>query len=311
MFLNIDKREIGLSLVRLIIGLIILKNIIFLFPYADIFFSKAAILPWQEFADFLTQMNLGFLTPIFETTTGVTIFMGTLAASAFCFCLGIGGTINGLLLYGLFLVFTQRNGLILDGSDNVTSVILIFLVLSNSYKYFSQSNLYPKFEKTLRAKPWVNKVTQLFALCLMVQVTYVYFFTGLAKAQGELWHNGTAVYYTMRVNEFMATDWNIWLTSNLYFVVIATYSTLILELAFPFLVWFRKTKIFVLMAMASVHIGIYIFMRIDNFSWVMIATYFAFITDEEYKAMYQKVINLGIVKRFIPSLSNKQPKLAA
>ncbi|MEL6989723.1 MAG: hypothetical protein AAGK97_18090, partial [Bacteroidota bacterium] len=128
MYLNIGKRELGLSIVRIIIGFIILKNVIFLFPYADIFFSQNAIIPWEEFVSFLKMMNLDFIAPIFETSTGVMIFMGTLAISAFCFCLGIGGTINGLLLYGLFLIFTQRNGLILDGSDNVTSVILIFLV---------------------------------------------------------------------------------------------------------------------------------------------------------------------------------------
>lgn len=86
----------------------------------------------------------------------------------------------------------------------------------------------------------------------------------------------------MRVDEFRATEWNIPLTENPYFVVLATYFTIFFELAFAFLVWFKRTKFFILLMGVLLDIGIWVFMRIDNFSWIMIGTYFLFITDTEY-----------------------------
>lgn len=131
----------------------------------------------------------------------------------------------------------------------------------------------------------------------MIQVCFVYLFTGLAKHEGELWRNGTAVYYTMRVRDFMATNWNIPLTTNHYFVVILTYFTMFWELAFPFLVWFKKTKFWIFLGGIFLHIGIWFFMRIDNFSWVMLATYFVFITNEEFFSFQIKKLQVYIDSR--------------
>ncbi|MFM7430668.1 MAG: HTTM domain-containing protein [Flammeovirgaceae bacterium] len=116
----------------------------------------------------------------------------------------------------------------------------------------------------------------------MIQICYVYFFTALAKLQGALWLNGTAIYYTMRVDEFRATDWNISLTKNHYFVVLSTYFTLFWELSFSFLIWFRQTKVLIIFFGVILHIGIWIFMRIDNFSWIMIGSYAIFISNDDY-----------------------------
>ena len=97
-----------------------------------------------------------------------------------------------------------------------------------------------------------------------------------------MWLNGMATYHTMRGEEFRQTTWNIPLTSNHYFVVLSTYFTVIGELSFAFLVWFRKTRLLVLVCGAALHVGIRFFMRIGNFSWIMIGSYFAFVTNQEY-----------------------------
>ena len=146
----------------------------------------------------------------------------------------------------------------------------------------------------------------------MIQVCFVYLFTGLAKHEGELWRNGTAVYYTMRVKDFMATRWNIPLTENHYFVVLSTYFTMFLEMAFPFLIWFRKTKYYIMIGGIILHVGIWVFMRIDNFSWVMLATYFIFITNSEYLYAFEKIKNHK-VKKIIENWagSRKSKKVAS
>jgi hypothetical protein len=281
--------EIGLSVLRVIFGFIILKNVIFYFPDAQYFFGKNGIAPWDDFVSFCRYSRVTFILYFFDGIILLKLYLVILCLSSFAFCLGFGGVVNGIFLYFLYFFLRMRNGLILDGSDNVISVILPFLIFANSYKYFKTESRLDGLGKRIREKRLITYVNDVLCLGILVQVVIIYFFTSVAKSGGTLWQNGTAVYYTLRVEEFMATKWNIILTQNMYFVVISTYLTLITEIAFPFLIWFKQTKFIIMVATALLHIGIFIFMRIDNFSWVMIATYFAFIKNEEYLVFKAKL----------------------
>lgn len=208
---------------------------------------------------------------------------------AISYLFAFGGRIVGVILFLLIINLKIRNGFILDGSDNVIQVVFPFLILSDNLKRFRF------FETNLIATNFSKLISSIFVFGIMIQVCFVYLFKALAKLQGELWLNGTAIYYTMRVKDFMATDWNIPLTENHYFVVLGTYFTIFWELAFPFLIWFRKTKYYILFFGVVLHVGIWIFMRIDNFSWVMISTYFVFISDEEYSNIYNKIFKNKLI----------------
>lgn len=202
------------------------------------------------------------------------------------FLFGEFGWISGAFLYTMFTILRMRNPFILDGSDNVIQVTFPFLIMADSYNYFTTNNykrirLFDAFVGMV--KPLTTIVNPIAKYGLLIQIVFVYFFTALAKLQGSLWLNGTAVFYTMRVAEFRATEWNIPLTKNYFFVVLSTYFTLFWEIAFPFLIWFRKTKFWIIGLGILFHIGIFIFMRIDNFSWIMIGSYALFINDDEYR----------------------------
>ncbi|MFN7115865.1 MAG: restriction endonuclease subunit S [Saprospiraceae bacterium] len=234
-------------------------------------------------------MKLDFILYFFSNPDLLKVYFIILGILGLLFMFGIGGTITGIILYFMLFFVHQKNNYILDGSDNVLLVVLPFLLLANSYSYFIEEKYFPKFEARLRANKLVVQVAKLFCLGLMIQVCFVYFFTAVAKSEGSLWQKGTALYYVMRVEEFRATSWNIPLTENIYFVVIGTYFTMLVEIAMPFLVWFKRTKFFILLLMSALHIGIWIFMRIDNFSTIMIATYFVFFTDKEYQKAIETV----------------------
>jgi hypothetical protein len=252
-----------------------------------------------------TFLILPFDRPLFPT-----FFLIFTAVLAVLFMFGILKRVVGVALFLCIFSLNLRNQFILDGSDNVIAVTLPFLVLSNSYKYFRFSN-YIK-DKPIKYLNLYNSVLvpiMGFAVIgFMIQISYVYFFTALHKLQGKSWLNGTAIYYTMRVQDFNATNWNIPLTKNYYFVVLGTYFTLFWELSFAFLVWFRETKFYVLVLGVVLHIGIWIFMRIDNFSWIMIGSYFVFITDNEYYNIKMRLKDLKSIptrlKKYIPKKTN-------
>ena len=243
-------------------------------------FGIGGIFPFNSYIEIMKLYNLEIFTYPFNINLAPQFFLYTIIIFATLYMFGIVGRFTGLLLFVCIMILKLRNGFILDGSDNVIQVTLPFLILADNLDYF---RLFDKKEIKINFLTQLfNNISQIAVVGFLIQVSFVYFFTALAKLQGNLWLNGTATFYTMRVEDFKATDWNIPLTKNFYFVVLSTYFTIFWELAFPFLIWFKKTKFWIMFFGILLHVGIFIFMRIDNFSWIMLASYFVFITNDEY-----------------------------
>jgi hypothetical protein len=257
---------------------------IFYFPIANELFGPNAIFPYRDYQILMNMGGVSFLTFPFTNDLVTKFFVGATAILSLLFLFAIFKRFSGLLLFIALFILKQRNGFILDGSDNVIEVTLPFLIFADSYAYFKyqlpELVIFKKFKNLIGSI--IDCIKTLATVGLLIQICYIYFFTALAKFQGSLWLNGTAIFYVMRVDEFRATKWNILLTQNHYFVVFSTYFTMIWELSFPFLVWFKQTRILVLILGVVLHIGIWIFMRIDNFSWIMIGSYFVFISNTQF-----------------------------
>jgi hypothetical protein len=284
----VESRQIGLSLYRVILAVLTLRVVIFSLPMAEELFGVHAIVPYEDYLRTVEFLRLPIFYWPFHVPGAATILVCLTTGLAFCLLLAIGRGYTALLLFWMLTILALRNPFILDGSDNVIAVTLPFLALSQSYTRFGYSTgRAPRVASTARESTWSmikESVQALACTGLMLQVCYIYFFTSFAKARGDLWHNGTAVFYTMRVAEFRVTEWNIPLTENHYFVVVSTLGTLFFEMAFPFLVWFRQTRPAMLAGGVLLHLGIWVFMRIATFSWIMMGTYAVFLTDSQYRS---------------------------
>src|SRR5690606_3670923 len=98
----------------------------------------------------------------------------------------------------------------------------------------------------------------------------VFFFSAVHKINSEAWFNGIAIYYTLSIERFKGTGINEQLAKNGVFVTITTFLTLLIEIAYPFLIWFKQTRYFVMIPTILMHLGIYIFMMIYDFQIVFI-----------------------------------------
>lgn len=125
-------------------------------------------------------------------------------------------------------------------------------------------------------------------LAIVTQLCLLYFSTGLYKVMGEVWQNGTAVYYIMR------THWYTWpgvselIYQNGPLVVVMTYGAMLLEVTFPFLLLRRETRWLAIAGGFAMHMGILVFMGLVAFSWAMLSIYFVLITDREYAAIARR-----------------------
>jgi predicted DCC family thiol-disulfide oxidoreductase YuxK len=107
--------------------------------------------------------------------------------------------------------------------------------------------------------------------------------TGLYKVMGELWQNGTAVYYILRVDEFSWPGVAELIYRNPYLVVLGTYSTVLFEVLFLPALLNRWTRYAAGLAGLVFHAGIALLMGLVTFGWSMLSVYPLLLTDAEYR----------------------------
>lgn len=109
------------------------------------------------------------------------------------------------------------------------------------------------------------------ALILVVgQLCIVYLEAGLYKVQGSLWQDGTAIYYPVQSEAYGVFPWLAdLLTFSSWMVVLVTYFTVIVQVAFPFLLFHRVTRRIALVSILAMHLGIALVMGLPFFSGIM------------------------------------------
>ncbi|GGY29455.1 HTTM domain-containing protein [Streptomyces tanashiensis] len=107
---------------------------------------------------------------------------------------------------------------------------------------------------------------------LMVEVCLIYATAGWYKIQGSRWQDGTALYYPLHLDYF--SPWpglSDLLGASGIMVMLLSYGTVIVQVAFPFTLFNRRVKNVLLVAMMLEHAGIAVLLGLPVFSLAMIS----------------------------------------
>ncbi|MET8247463.1 HTTM domain-containing protein [Streptomyces sp. NPDC005202] len=110
-------------------------------------------------------------------------------------------------------------------------------------------------------------------LVIMAEACLIYATAGWYKIQGSRWQDGTAVYYPLHLDYF--SPWPALadlLSASGTLVMLVTYGTVIVQVAFPFTLFNRRVKNVLLAAMMAEHAVIAVVLGLPFFSLAMIAT---------------------------------------
>ncbi|TDC92630.1 HTTM domain-containing protein [Saccharopolyspora aridisoli] len=122
---------------------------------------------------------------------------------------------------------------------------------------------------------------------IAAQICIVYGASGLFKVQGEAWENGTALHYVLNLELFQ--PWpalSLMMDSNQMVVAAASYLTVLLQVAFPF-VLFSRAKLVVLTMLLGMHVGIAVLLGLPLFSGAMIIADAMFVPHRYYRYLGQ------------------------
>ncbi|MET7857971.1 HTTM domain-containing protein [Streptomyces sp. NPDC005318] len=178
------------------------------------------------------------------------------------------GTVLWVLL-GLVLVAGSAT----DGLGGTWWLPALFWVLWIGHGAWWALNRYaPRSEPRLLLDVIANLVHNATLVVIMVEVCLIYATAGWYKIQGSRWQDGTALYYPLKLDYF--TPWpalSDLLASNGVMVMVLTYGTVIVQVAFPFTLFNRRVKNVLLVAMMCEHAGIALLLGLPFFSMAMIA----------------------------------------
>ncbi|MFF5449032.1 HTTM domain-containing protein [Streptomyces sp. NPDC012888] len=109
-------------------------------------------------------------------------------------------------------------------------------------------------------------------LVIMAEVCLIYATAGWYKVQGSRWQDGTALYYPLGLDYF--APWpalSAWIAGSGTLVMLLSYGTVAVQVAFPFTLFNRRIKNALLAVMVLEHLGIAVLLGLPVFSLAMIA----------------------------------------
>lgn len=208
------------------------------------------------------------LDHMFDSMWGTYAVLAGLGAGAFALVVGRTTRVaTGLTLF-CYLLLEYRLPELGDGGDNVTRLVLGYMLF-----------LLPAGADAARGsmRAWFHNLA---VAAIGMQLMTVYVTSGLMKAAGESWQNGTALYLVSQVEWFSHPSLRAGFTNPLI-VMVATYTAMLFQLWFPVAVFSRFRLAFLAIGI-SMHLGIAIMMGLVHFSSVMIALELFLITEREW-----------------------------
>lgn len=282
-----DKNTVPLEVMRLGIGFLLFFNYGMLAPQDVIamYGNSGLVSPDVEpqATSFLTFSLLVFFDEPWQLLT----FHYSFVLLCLMFCAGWQTSwIKWLVLIGQ-LSYLNRNGFAFYGVDTVAVALLFLLCMAPIGNALSLDRVRKvrkhKQNLGLDSRPPVFTSRRGFAIqrLMQFQMAVIFFSAGIEKLYGDTWWYGTAPWIAMANNE--TAFFPLWIFAEQFWIInLIAYGTILIELAYPFLIWGRKTRPYLLVAALSLHLGIAIFLGMYYFATLMAFGHLVFVRREWY-----------------------------
>ena len=285
-YLSVEHHLFGCSLLRIGIGSVVVYYLAGHWAERSFLWGPNGLYPYWLYARELSATHAPSLLGVESPRLFDTIYSAALLV-ALLYTIGWHTRLIGIP----FAIFTwsllMRNPFVLTGGDNLVQVELPLMLIANTSAFLSLDSgwrgpVTPSQEPS-RPLPALIHNAALFAM--MLQLAIAYGAAGLAKAAGYAWQHGTAIYYVLQTREFGMSSLTSLLFRNDIIVALLTYAVVAFELAFPFLIWHRKTRWIAAAGAVAMHTAIALFMRLVPFAVEALVFEFILFPDESYRRL--------------------------
>jgi hypothetical protein len=247
----------------------------------------------------------GILNVWHGSTAVMVVFAVTLAA-AVALTVGLFSRVAAIVVLVGIISFQQRNGLVTNSGDALVRNLAFFCALSPSGEALSIDRLRRapgRFWEFPARAPWALRLVQ-------IQLSIGYLSAVWHKAGNELWREGSAVSYALRMQDIHRSPTPAFITHSLVLTELLTYGTLALELSLGVLVWNRALRPWILLVGVTLHLSIDYSILVGFFSYGMLCGYVAFISPETSRRLILATRDRAFRRRRPPP-AEVEPGLAA
>lgn len=213
-----------------------------------------------------------------------------LIALAIVFMLGWRTRVVTPIMLVVLVSVQSNNPYVLNGGDTLIRITLLFMLFANLSEHYSldarRHSQRSKPRKRIVPQHVSNAAHNTGLILSCFQIIVVYTTSGVWKVIGDDWLNGTALFYALRIDNFMlypAINEILWQSSLVIYV--ATFLALWVQTLFPLLLLWRPTRIFALVSLIFMHLGIGLLLGLWPFSLAMIALDMLFIRDSTWNSL--------------------------
>lgn len=279
---------LGVSGTRALLGFVGFMYYVSQYGDRRYLFGPQGVLPHEEFVSQLTQSGTFSLYSWSTSTVWFETVFHAGALVALAVMLGIGGR-AGLALHWVFLwSIYQRQTVIIDGGDNLAYVVIPLLMLTRCYDRFSfRTGSARRMGRRLpgSVKALSPPLHNLGVVAVAVQICLVYVVSGLYKVQGQVWQDGTALFYILRIPEFTWPGVSQIIYGNDLFVYLGTYSTVLFLVYFPLGILVPALRPWAAVTSIGFHVSIGLFMGLTSFALTMVACDLIFLSKGLERAL--------------------------
>ena len=181
--------------------------------------------------------------------------------------------------------YDYRTPILFYGVDKILACLLIVMCVAPIGRAISLDRVravrtakLEKLDATVPpySSPWAGACIRL----MQIQMAVVFFYSAIGKLRGDDWWDGDAFWVVFTIGEHYSRAVLDVLASHYWLANLATYATVIIEIAFPFLIWQRWTRPYLLAAAIFLHVQFGVLMGLFYFSFVMVMGHMSFVRPE-------------------------------
>lgn len=206
------------------------------------------------------------------------------------FTLGLFTRVTSILSCLLTLAYCHRLHGALFGLDQVNAMLSMYLMLAPCGAVYSLDRWWQKQQAGGKLSPpqpavMTNVATRLIQLHMCI----LYLFGGISKLRGDMWWDGSAVWFAFASLEYQSLDMT-WMARYPWAIALMAHVTIFWETFYCFMVWPKWSRPIVLALAVVVHGGIGLALGMWTFGLAMIIANGAFVSPALVSAAVELVL---------------------